>query len=75
MKTDEITNRFTYHAPTPDQIGVYRTIRSMALNFAKYLDGILPDSREKSTAITKIDEAVMWANASIARHESEDAGD
>ena len=28
-----------------------------------------PDSREKSTAITKIEEAVMWANAAIARNE------
>ena len=75
MKTDEVTNRFTYHAPTDDQVGVYHTIRSIALNFAKYLNGILPDSREKSIAITKLDEAVMWANASIARHEQEDAGD
>lgn len=76
MKTDEITNRFTYHLPTSDQVMIYNTILcNMALGLAKYMDRILPDSREKSIAITKLDEAVMWANASIARHEPDDAGD
>lgn len=75
MKTEEVTNRFTYHPPTKDQVGVYKTIRHMALNFATYLDGILPDSKEKVIAINKLDEAVMWANASIARHDLENAGD
>ena len=28
-----------------------------------------PDSRELSVALTKLEEAVMWANAAIARNE------
>lgn len=31
-----------------------------------------PDSREKSLALTKVEEAVMWANASIARNSKTD---
>jgi hypothetical protein len=36
---------------------------------AAYISEKCPESREKSLAITKIEEAVMWANASIARNE------
>lgn len=28
-----------------------------------------PDSREKSLALTHLEDAVMWANAAIARNE------
>jgi hypothetical protein len=38
---------------------------------AKYLAGIIkdvvPEGREQALAITKLEEAVMWANAGIAR--------
>ena len=37
--------------------------------FAYLLNDLCPDSREKSLAMTKLEECVMWANASIARNE------
>ena len=39
------------------------------LDFSAFIDSLCPDSREKSLAITKIEESVMWANAAIARRE------
>ena len=66
MDKAELEKRFTYHKPTGDQSKHYATIRSMAKNFALYLNGICPDGRAKSIAMTKLDEAVMWANKSIA---------
>ena len=68
MKPD-IKNRFTYHAPKQDQISRYEEIRANAKIFAELIDMDCPDSREKSIALTKLDEVVMWANASIARNE------
>jgi hypothetical protein len=68
MQPTEITNRFTYHAPNYEQIKIHNTIRNMAYNFASYLNGITPDSPEKDMAINKLDEAVMWANAAVARN-------
>ena len=68
MKED-IKNRFTYHAPKQDQISRYGEIRANAKIFAELIDKDCPDSREKSLALTKLDEVVMWANASIARNE------
>ena len=65
----DLLNRFTYHAPKEGQPQRYENIRKQALGFAEILDAMCPDSREKSLAITKLEEVVFWANASIARNE------
>ena len=62
-------NNFTYHSPKEDQAARYGEIRSSAKILAELIDKDCPDSREKSLAFTKLEEAVMWANASIARNE------
>ena len=65
----DLKKRFTYHAPKEGQPQKYENIRKQALGFAEILDAMCPDSREKSLAITALEEVVMWANASIARNE------
>ena len=65
----EMDNRFTYHAPKGDQAQRYENIRSKGKQFAELVCGLTPESRERSLALTKIEEAVMWANAAIARRE------
>ncbi len=66
---EELENRFTYHAPKEGQPERYERIRYKAKMFAAYINEHCPDSREKSVALTKIEEAAMWANAAIARNE------
>ena len=69
MDSSDIENRFTYHAPTgPEQVEVYGMLRSLAKKYAEVINEHCPDSREKSTAITKLEECVFWANAAIARN-------
>lgn len=65
----DLQNRFTYHAPTPDQVPKYRISREMAAEYAKWIIDNVPDGREQALAITKLEEVVMWANAGIARRE------
>ena len=65
----DIEKNFTYHSPKGDQQNLYQCIRDTAKGFAMLIDSACPDSREKSLAITKLEECVMWANASIARNE------
>ena len=65
----DIERNFTYHAPKPGQPERYSTIREIAKGLALFIDDHCPDSREKSLSITKLEEAVMWANAAIARNE------
>jgi hypothetical protein len=68
----EIANRFTYHAPSGTQAARYEQIRHMAGLFAQELVKLAPESRELSTALTKLDEVVFWTNAAIARRESQE---
>lgn len=65
---EELKNRFTYHAPKGNQPELYEAIRTAGLVLASMITEFCPDSRERSLALTKVDEAVMWSNASIARN-------
>jgi len=71
MTMEELVDRFTYRAPRGDQVDRYEEIRAKGLLFAREVFGSCPESREKSLAMTKIEEAVMWANAAIARNEDD----
>ncbi len=74
MTVAEMDKRFTYHAPKGTQPKAFQDIRSAGREFAWLIDRWCKDSREKSIAITKLEEAVMWANASIARNGTEESG-
>jgi hypothetical protein len=60
---------FMYRAPKDDQPERYETLRRCALHFADLIVEVAPASREQSLALTKLEEAIMWANAAIARNE------
>ena len=65
----DINKRFTYHAPKADQIPRYGRIRAAGKELADKIHSACPRSREMSVALTKLEEAIMWANAAIARNE------
>lgn len=73
MTTEELKERnkinFTYHSPKDNQPERYQLIRNSAKEFANLLVDNCPQSRELSLAITNLEQAVMWANAAIARNE------
>ena len=60
---------FTYHEPKGTQVERYQAIRSTGKFLAVLVTESTPKSREQALALTKIEEAVMWANAAIARNE------
>lgn len=64
---EEMDKRFTYHPPRPEQVEYYDTIRAKGKDLAIAIAVRCPKSRELSLALTKIEEAIMWANAAIAR--------
>lgn len=66
---NEIENRFTYHAPKGDQTDRYQLLRDAAKNLAALIIISTPESREQSIALTNLEQAIFWANASIARNE------
>ena len=66
---NQIEKNFSYHQPKGDQPERYEAIRDEAKKLAYVISNLCPDSRERSLALTKLEEAIMWANASIARNE------
>lgn len=69
MENSDLKNRFSFHpADTPEKQHSHEMVRDELLDTAVLIDNLVPDSRELSLAITKLEEAMMWANAGIARH-------
>lgn len=66
----ELVNRFSYHAPSTDAVKrAHERVRLYIGQLAEELHHSLPDGREKAVAITKLEEAMYWANAAIARNQ------
>lgn len=65
----QLENSFTYHSPKNNQPQRYEEIRNKAKELAHMIDELCPSSREKSIAQTNLEQAVMWANKSIACNE------
>jgi hypothetical protein len=66
---ERIENDFTYHPPKGDQVERYSEIRDKGKELAKMMANRVPASRELSLALTNLEQAIMWANAGIARNE------
>lgn len=71
---EELKKRFTYHPPMEEtrngsQILRYQQIRETGHDVARIFNAHCPPGRELSLAMTNLEQAVMWANAAIARNE------
>lgn len=69
MPTDgEIIDRLSYHPANALTAPLHDDIRNAHMELALALNAALPESREKSLALTSIQESMMWSNACVARH-------
>jgi hypothetical protein len=65
---DPLSHRFAFHPAKDAQTqDAHEAIREAAYALACVIEEHTVPSREQSTALTKTEEAMMWANASIAR--------
>ena len=63
----DLQDSFGYHPPrNADVADAHQKAREATLEYARKLNAIVPDGREKSLMKTKIEEALMWANKGIA---------
>lgn len=65
--SNQIENAFTYHRPTAEAGLEIAGLRAMARELARAINELVPDGREKATALTNLEQVCMWANAGIAR--------
>jgi hypothetical protein len=74
MDQIDLKNRFEHHPPRDEKTKeLHAAVRGMCTHLAFSLDALIPDGREKSLVVTKIEEAMSWANAAIARRPPLDA--
>lgn len=68
MQASDIENRFAFHAAsTPEKRDEHTSVRQNCRRLADFINETLPEGREKSLAITHLEETMFWANAAIAR--------
>lgn len=69
MDDKDLENRFAFHAATTEEKkNEHTSIRVLCLNLAYELNEKVPEGREKSLAITHLEEVMLWSNAAIARN-------
>lgn len=73
LDNKQIENIFTYHKPFGTQQERYEKLRNVARVLAQEVNTICPESHEKALALTNLQQAIMWANASIAINEKENS--
>lgn len=69
MDIKDLENRFSFHsADTKEKQDNHQYVRDLCSNLALELNRVVPEGREKSLAITHLEEVMFWANAGIARN-------
>lgn len=64
---EEVEVRFQRHSMDKQQTAQSNHLREEAKKLALDVDRLVPNSREKSLALTHLEESLFWMNAAIAR--------
>ncbi len=62
IRANNSDDLFEYHAPSDAQLAALKTLRASCKAHYDLLIATLPPSRERSLAITKLEEVSMWEN-------------
>jgi hypothetical protein len=66
-----IAHRFAFHPATSEEKrDAHTSVRQNCRTLADFLNEKLPEGREKSLALTAVEEAMLWGNAALAREQS-----
>lgn len=67
--SEQLHNRYSYHAPKGNQNERYELIRKGCFELAKIIVNNSPACREQERALEELDKVMMLTNAAIARTE------
>lgn len=63
---EQIENGMGFHPGTPDTAPLHEALRTLFINTATQVNMALPPGRDKSLALTHLEDALMRCNRSIA---------
>jgi hypothetical protein len=66
---EDLWNRFAYHRPDEEKATRHEQLRDTIRVAAEAVYDLVPSGREQSVAIKALEDAMMWGNAGIARHD------
>ena len=70
MIQHSIKHNLTNHPPkSADIVDRFEEIRAVGIELGQLIELACPQSRERSLALTNLEQTVMWAVASIARNQ------
>ena len=69
---DALARSLTNQPPTEEQIRRIESIRQVAREFGSWIVDSCEDTRERSLALTHLEETVMWAVKAIVLEEREE---
>jgi hypothetical protein len=65
---NDLDLRFDHHPPVTEvRVNQHEQVRSEFKRVARVMKDLLPGGREAAVVQTKIEEAMFWANAALAR--------
>jgi hypothetical protein len=68
----EVETRFNYHPPVqPGVMQRMETVRAQIKDLAHVIVDLVPSGREQAQVLTNLEDALMHANAGIARNQSQ----
>ena len=70
-KIQDVINRFRQPSPSASSLRDMDILWVRAARFAFDIVRKIPEGHEQALALMKLEEAVMWANAGIVRHQTE----
>lgn len=65
--SDESRSRYSGHIPDADCVAKMRAIREHVRTLASWIEVLVPEGRERSTALTHLEFVMMSANGGIVR--------
>lgn len=68
-RLDALERSLTNQAPAPATIELIESVRSTAKELGRDIIDLCPDTRERSLALTHLEETVMWAVKSLVLYQ------